>query len=128
MAIDEAPRGGFYIGDDGRAHDAAGEDLGLPLPQDFPQRSVFTDQEGLLTVEQVCEVEDLTEISGVGDSTAESVADYLDDLAGDAAPPTRRAIRAAVDRWTPDEPEDDEGGDDGDAGNGDEGGDDEGEE
>lgn len=114
--------GGFYIGRDGRAHDADGNDLGLPLPESFPVRSVFVDQEGLLTVEQVCEVEDLTEISNVGDATEESVCEELEAMAGDVSPSTREAISGALERWghfEQPETDDDSGGDDGGQGSGD---------
>lgn len=115
--------GGFYIGRDGRAHDADGNDLGVPLPESFPVRSVFVDQEGLLTVEQVCELEDLTEISGVGPSTEESVCGVLEDMVDDVGPSTRQAITGALERWghfeEPEPDPDDDSGSDGSDGAGD---------
>lgn len=73
--------GGFYIGTDGRAHDADGEDLGRPLPDDLPQkqRGPLEDAD-LLTVEEVANFDSLhglTAVSGVGAARAAKIRQAL---------------------------------------------------
>jgi Rad3-related DNA helicase len=49
------------------------------LPQDFPFRSVF-EREGVLTVKDVRELDDVTDVKGIGPSRAEDVREALENL------------------------------------------------
>lgn len=54
----------------------APENKAAGLPEDMPGLDKLTDA-GFMTLEEVAEVEDLTDIDGIGAVTAERIQDYL---------------------------------------------------
>lgn len=53
------------------------------LPEDLPKRAVFIEL-GFETLDQIREAEDLTALPGIGEATADAIAEYLgEDAEGD---------------------------------------------
>lgn len=66
--------GGFYIGSNGRAHDAHGNDLGRPITGDFPAGEKLLEA-GYRTDKDVQQAsdEELRAIDGIGKKTLEEI-------------------------------------------------------